>query len=168
MLRTLEKLVCCLSIATSIMPHAVRAFYTIPMHPHAGVFRKDNLVRSLLLDDKAWIPKSVTPESKEQYSVGVSNCQSDDAKALFQQAWALQTTGQDVPTREILVAKFSSMLYEAALKLDPQLARQTSMTMWSEAWGLENIRGYPGMVIQQSSCLFRRRYKNSFSQTGNP
>jgi hypothetical protein len=137
-IHTLAKLVCCICMSISILPHSVTGFYTIPMHPQTSTFKKDNLARSLLLEDKAWDPRLKVPDSKELYSGRSLDHQSRDARTLIQQAWILQTEAKNFSG--------STMLYEEALKLDPQVARQTSMTLWAEAWGLENIRGYPGKV----------------------
>ena len=143
-IRSLGKLVCCLSIATILMPHSVRTFCTIPMQPQVGIFREVNLARSLLLEDKAWSPRRTNLDSNDRHSAGNSKHPSNDAKSLFQQAWILQTEHKNFSG--------SASLYEEALKLNPQIARQTSMTMWSEAWGLENIRGYPGELTSISFC----------------
>ncbi len=141
-IRSFGKFVCCISIVTNIMPRRVCAFYTIPIQPQAGIFRMDNLARSVLLEDKTWSQRRKYLGNMEKISAEYVNHPSYDAKSLIQQAWKLQT-GQSNYSG-------ATALYEEALKLNPQLARQTSMTMWSEAWGLENIRGYPGEATRQA------------------
>ena len=69
-----------------------------------------------------------------------------DVRLIFHQAWSLQTEEANYTE--------AAALYIEALKLNPQRARQLSTSMWSEAWGLQNIRGYPSRSREGQGAHF--------------
>jgi hypothetical protein len=112
------------------------AFCNVPVHLQRSIAKSASSFRPL-------VPKNIDPPPPKRQSARkdliAPTWDNKDAKLIFHRAWFLQTEKSNYME--------ASLAYIEALKLDPQRARELSMSRWSETWGSQNIRGYP------SKCL---------------
>ena len=117
------------------------AFCNMPTVIHSCVARGFFITRPLHVSRDSWPPRRNSNLTDKSSLITLK-----DIKLIFMRAWYLQTEKEDFEQ--------SAALYEAVLKLDPQAARQMSMMMWAEAWGSQNIHGYPGITNAHTSSKF--------------